>query len=68
MTIGTKVKQTLASLKSCQADFESFAMETQNKNAKQFFSEAAQQAGQLVTGMEQRVNELEKEEPQYRGF
>lgn len=68
MTIGQKVKQTLASLKSCQADFESYALETQNKPAKQFFTRAAKDTGQIVSGLEERVQELEREEPQYRGF
>ena len=59
MTISSQVKQTLASLKSAQANLESFALQTQNQNAKQLYSSAAQQT---------RLTEIENEEPQYKGF
>lgn len=68
MTVGQRVKQTLASLKSCQADFESYALETQNNQAKQFFEQAAQDTNKLVQGLDKRVKEMERAEPQYRGF
>ena len=38
MTISCQVKQTLASLKSAQASFESFALATQNQQAKQLYT------------------------------
>ena len=34
MTVGTQVKTTLASLKSAQASFETFALATDNKMQK----------------------------------
>lgn len=68
MTIGTQVKQTLAGLKGAQANLELFALNTQNKKAKQAYTEAAQQTNSIVNTLEQRVAELEKEEPQFKGF
>lgn len=68
MTIGQRVKQTLASLKGCQADLETFALETQNKQAKHFFEQAAHDTHRMVKGLEERVTELDHAEPQYRGF
>ena len=68
MTVSAQVKQTLASLKSAQANLESFAMQTQNQNAKLLFSSAAQQARSIVDTLEPRIAELEQEEPQYKGF
>ncbi|MGK5511867.1 DUF1657 domain-containing protein [Brevibacillus formosus] len=68
MTVGAQVKQTLASLKGAQADFETFALSTQNKKAKQLYSQAAEQTQSIVENLQQRVTELEKEEPQFKGF
>ncbi len=68
MTISCQVKQTLASLKSAQASFESFALATQNQQAKQLYTDAAQQTQTIINNIEPRVNTLEQEEPQYKGF
>ncbi|HEY8449046.1 MAG TPA: DUF1657 domain-containing protein [Bacillota bacterium] len=68
MTVGTKVKQTLANLKGCQADFESYAMETQDQQAKQLWTQAAQQTQSLIKQVESRIKQIEQQEPQYKGF
>ncbi|TYO97292.1 DUF1657 domain-containing protein [Desulfallas thermosapovorans] len=68
MTVGTQVKQTLASLKSAQASLEMFAMQTQNQQAKDLYTKAAQQTQAIVDSLEPRINEIEQQEPQYKGF
>ena len=68
MTVASQVKQALAGLKSAQASFEQFALQTQNKQAKQVYEDAAQQTQGIVTNLEQRVQQIEQEEPQYKGF
>ncbi|MCL4441315.1 MAG: DUF1657 domain-containing protein [Firmicutes bacterium] len=68
MTIGTQVKQTLASLKSAQANLETFAMQTQNQQAKQMYTNAAMQTKNIIASLEPRIADIEKEEPQYKGF
>ncbi|MGN7763912.1 MULTISPECIES: DUF1657 domain-containing protein [Paenibacillus] len=68
MTVASQVKTCVSSLKSAQASLEQFAMETQNKEAKTLFTNAAQQTQQIVNQVESRVTELENEEPQYKGF
>lgn len=68
MTVGTKVKQALASLKSVQADFETFALETQDKEAKRLYADAARQTQEIVRRLEERVSAIEDEEPQYKGY
>ncbi len=68
MTIGAQVKQTLASLKSAQASLESFALQTQNQQAKQLYTSAAMQTKGIVDSLEPRIDEIEKQEPQYKGF
>ncbi|SFH29399.1 Protein of unknown function [Desulfotomaculum arcticum] len=68
LTVSTQVKQTLAALKSAQANMESFAMQTQNQQAKNLYSNAAQQTQTIIDSLEPRVTAMESEEPQYKGF
>lgn len=66
MTVGTQVKQTIAGLKSAQASFEQFALQTENKQAKQLYQNAAQQTQTIVQSIEPRMQQIEQEEPQYK--
>lgn len=68
MTVAAQVKTTLASLKSAQANLETFALSTQNQEAKQLFENAAKTTQQVVDQVASRVQQLETEEPQYKGF
>lgn len=68
MTVGSQVKQTIAGLKSAQASFEQFALQTENKQAKQLYENAAQQTQAILQSVEPRVQQIEQEEPQYKGF
>ncbi|MCM3571312.1 DUF1657 domain-containing protein [Neobacillus mesonae] len=65
MTVIKQVQQTLAGLKSAQASFETFALATDNQNAKQLYQNAAQQTQQIVDQVNSRVQQIEQEEPQY---
>ena len=60
------MKQTIAGLKSAQASFEQFALQTENKQAKQLYQDAAQQTTAILQNVEPRVNLIEQEEPQYK--
>ncbi|MRG86311.1 DUF1657 domain-containing protein [Salinibacillus xinjiangensis] len=68
MTVSAQVKQTVAGLKSAQASLEQFALQTQDKQAKQLYDNAAQQTKSLVQSLEPRVTQIEQEEPEYKGF
>ncbi|WP_019536181.1 DUF1657 domain-containing protein [Paenibacillus ginsengihumi] len=68
MTVASQVKTTLASLKSAQANLETFALSTENQEAKQLFENAAKTTQQVVDQLHSRVQELEQQEPQYKGF
>jgi hypothetical protein len=68
VTIGTQVKTCLASLKGAQASLETFALGTQNQEAKMMFENAAQSAQQIVEEVSARVQQIENEEPQFKGF
>ncbi|WP_028784507.1 DUF1657 domain-containing protein [Thalassobacillus devorans] len=66
MTVINDVKQTVAGLKSAQANFETFALGTENQQAKQLYQQAAQQTQAIIDSVEPRVTEIEQEEPQYK--
>ncbi len=68
MTVSTQIKQAFSGLKSAQASFETFALQTQNQKAKDLYSQAAQQTKAIIDSIEPRINAIEGEEPQYRGF
>lgn len=68
MTVASQVKTCVASLKSAQASLEQFALATQNQEAKTLFTTAAEQTQQIVDQVSARVQQLENEEPQYKGF
>ncbi|SDZ94419.1 Protein of unknown function [Thalassobacillus cyri] len=66
MTVISDVKQTVAGLKSAQANFETFALGTENQQAKQLYEQAAQHTQAIIDSVEPRVTEIEQEEPQYK--
>ncbi|NLW45668.1 MAG: DUF1657 domain-containing protein [Syntrophomonadaceae bacterium] len=68
MTVSSQIKEALSNLKSAQASLESFALQTQNQQAKQLFTTAAQQTQNIINSLEPRIREIESQEPQYRGF
>ncbi len=66
MTVINNVKTALAGLKSAQASFETFALSTDNQQAKQLYQDAAKQTQSVVDSIEPRVQQIEQEEPQYK--
>ncbi|TKH04869.1 DUF1657 domain-containing protein [Peribacillus simplex] len=66
MTVINDVKTTLAGLKSAQASFETFALSTDNEQAKQLYQQAAQQTQSIVDSITPRIEEIQNEEPQYK--
>jgi hypothetical protein len=68
MTVASQVKTCLASLKSAQASLEQFALNTQNQEAKSVFENCAKTTQQVVEQVAARVQQMEAEEPQYKGF
>jgi hypothetical protein len=66
MTVINDVKTTLAGLKSAQASFETFALSTDNEQAKQLYQQAAQQTQTIVDSITPRIEDIQNEEPQYK--
>jgi hypothetical protein len=68
VTVASDVKTCVASLKSAQASLEQFALSTQNQEAKAIFETASITTQQVIDQISTRVQQLENEEPQYKGF
>jgi hypothetical protein len=66
MTVMTQVQTCLSSLKSAQASLESFALQTDNQQAKQLFQQAAATTQSVIDQLNNRVTAIQNEEPQYR--
>ncbi|MGM0876657.1 MAG: DUF1657 domain-containing protein [Bacillota bacterium] len=66
MTVVKQVKTTLAGLKSAQASFETFALGTENQQAKTLYENAAKQTQSVIDSIQPRIQEIEQEEPQYK--
>lgn len=66
VTIANKVAQTLASCEGVAANLKSFALETQDEQAKQMFQQLAQTMDNAVNQIRNRVDYMMSEEPQYQ--
>lgn len=66
MTVINQVKTAVAELKSAQASFETFALSTDNQQAKTLYQEAAQQTQAIVDDISPRIEQIIQEEPQYK--
>lgn len=68
MTIGSEVKQCLASLKGIEANLFSLAIRTPDDEAKRVLRETKVIVNGVVADIQKRVVEMEVEETQYKGF
>lgn len=66
MTVVNDVKTVVAGLKSAQASFETFALKTDNQQAKTLYQDAATKTQAIIDSVEPRLQEIQQEEPQYR--
>lgn len=68
MTISSKVKQTLAGLKSARAVLMVYEAQSRDEETWQVYREALDATDGIVKDLEHRVQELEYQEPQYKGL
>lgn len=68
MTVISKVKQTLATLKGVKGTLDVYAAQTNDKETREVFSEAVNISGDIIEDLETRIQKLEFEEPQYKGY
>ncbi|WIV13811.1 DUF1657 domain-containing protein [Proteiniborus sp. MB09-C3] len=65
MTTINKLEQALASAKGLAADLKTFSLDTDDKNAKQMFNMLSTNAENMAQMLQNRVNFVKSEEPQY---
>ncbi|OYD09119.1 DUF1657 domain-containing protein [Paludifilum halophilum] len=65
MTVGTKIQQTVASAESVASNLKTFALDTNNQQAKQMYNQLAQNMDSVVQQLKNREQQIMSEEPQY---
>ncbi|MCT4606856.1 MAG: DUF1657 domain-containing protein [Marinisporobacter sp.] len=68
MTVASKVKQTVASLKSTQSTLRLYSIQIDDKNTRAVYEESLITTGEIIKDLEERVKILEYEEPQHKGY
>lgn len=67
MTVGSKVKQTLANLKGTQGTLRIYSTQEENEDARCAYKGALSVTNEVIKDLESRIETLEFEEPQYKG-
>lgn len=68
MTVSSQVKQTLATLQGARGVLRTYAAQSQEEAAINNFQEAVVTISAIIKDLESRVQTLEYEEPQYKGY
>ena len=66
MTVYSNVKQCLASINGIEKQLSNFALNSQDEKAQQAFHQAMLLVGEVKKELQNRVTELEFQEPQYK--
>ena len=66
MTVGTQMQQAIAGIQSAAATMKTFALETEDKQAKNEFQQIAQQLDNSLEVLNGRQKYIQEQEPQYK--
>jgi hypothetical protein len=67
MTTVNKIEKALTSAQGLAIELKTFSMDTNDQQAKQIFKQLAQTTENIAQTLENRLNFVKSEEPQYRG-
>lgn len=67
MTVGSKVKQTLADLKGIESTLRIYSLQSKKKDDAKVYRESLKTTEKVIKNIENRIKTLEFEEPQYKG-
>lgn len=67
MTVVSKVKQTLATLKGSEATLRTYSLKERDKEARAIYTDAFEEITKIRIDLEKRVGSIEFQEPQYKG-
>ncbi|MFZ5597706.1 MAG: DUF1657 domain-containing protein [Bacillota bacterium] len=68
MTVGARLKQTIASLKSVEGTIATFASVEPDNEASAVYKRNSDRIKRVVSELEKRLAAVEFEEPQYKGL
>ncbi|HHV95711.1 MAG TPA: DUF1657 domain-containing protein [Clostridiaceae bacterium] len=66
MTVGTQMAKAIATVQNAAATMKTFALETEDQEAKQTFQQLAKTFDDALAVLQGRQKYIEKREPQYR--
>ena len=66
LTVGTQIQQAIATVQSASASMKTFALETQDQQAKQTFEQLAQTLDSALDTLKGRQKYIEQQEPQFK--
>lgn len=66
MTIGTQMQQAIAGIQSASATMKTFALETEDKQAKNDFQQIGEQLDSALNVLKGRQQYIQEQEPQYK--
>lgn len=66
MTVGTQMQQAIAGIQSAAATMKTFALETEDKQAKEDFQQIAKDLDSALETLKGRQQYIECQEPQYK--
>lgn len=67
MTVASQVKQTLAGLKGAQSTLRIYSTQSQDEETKSVYTQALEVTCGIINDLEDRIQTLEFQEPQYKG-
>ena len=67
MTVVSKVKQTLSTIKGSEATLRLYSLQERDKEARAIYTQAFEEISKIKISLEKRVGSLEFQEPQYKG-
>lgn len=68
MTVASQVKQTYAALKGARATIELYGLHHPDRRVKELFISCHEEIENIAKQLEKRVGQIEREEPQFKGF
>lgn len=66
MTVGTQMSKAIVTVQSAAATMKTFALETEDQNAKQTFQQLAKTFDDALATLQGRQKYIEEQEPQYK--
>jgi phosphoglucomutase len=66
MTVASRIKQTVASLKGTQGTLRIYSEQSQDEEVRKVFREATDVTNSVITDLENRLKRVVYEEPQYK--